>query len=107
MVTSLGEYSVLKFDGCVSAIGARANRDFNPGKQLCVAAGRIVVRGVVGAAIQLLPHLVEAMHRAGGIGVVGECIAVGQLEGPAGSAFTFVMRASGVSEVWPVPPVTR
>ena len=29
------------------------------------------------SAIQLLPHLVEAMHRAGGIGVVGEGVSVG------------------------------
>ena len=38
------------------------------------------------AAIQLLPHLIKAMHRAGGIRVIGKGFAVGELEGTGGKA---------------------
>ena len=62
------------------AVRARPNRHFNPGEQLGVATRRIVRGGMVQAAIHLLPHLIEAMDRAGRIGVVGEGAAVGQLE---------------------------
>ena len=64
----------------LESVCARAYRGFNPGKQGCVAAGRIRGRCVGDAAIQLLPHLVEAMHRAGRVGVVGKRRFVGQLK---------------------------
>ncbi len=70
-----GEVSSLR-----EAIGAGAYRGLNPGKQRLVAARGTFPSAVLDAAVQLLPHLVEAMHRAGGIGVVNERIAVGELE---------------------------
>ena len=66
--------------GLRSAVGTGADGHFDPGEQIAGAAGRIVPAGGALAAIQLLPHLVEAMHRARGVALVGERIAVGQLE---------------------------
>ena len=54
------------------AIAAGADGDFNPRKQVVLAAARILFGDVASVAIRLLPHLVEAVHRAVGIIVVGE-----------------------------------
>ena len=62
------------------AVGAGSYSDFNIRKQLAVATGGISARGLRYAAIQLLPHLVEAVNWAGRIIVVKECRPVGELE---------------------------
>ena len=62
---------------------------------------------VFASAIQLLPHLIEAVYGAGRVGVVVEELAVGQLKGTSGKMLTLVMRVSGVLEVRPVPPETK
>ena len=62
-------------------VGAGADRHFDPGEQVGVAARRVVAAGGRGVAVQLLPHLIEAMHRALGIGVIGHRRGVGELEG--------------------------
>ena len=62
------------------AVCARADRDFHPGEQSRRRSRKGSRDGLADAAIELLPHLVEAMHRAGGIRVVGKGAAVGQLK---------------------------
>ncbi len=62
------------------AVGAGAHRRLDPGEQGRVAARGAVRRRVLQAAVQLLPHLVEAMHRACRVGVVVEAGGVRQLE---------------------------
>src|SRR4029077_2006399 len=57
------------------------HRDRGPGEEVGEAPAGVAPRGVRGVAILLLPHLVEAMHGAGGVGVVGE-VGTGELEGP-------------------------
>src|SRR5580704_11586686 len=64
----------------LQAIGACTYRYFHPGKQPSVAAGRILPCGLGGIAIQLLPHLVEAMDGTLCIRVICEGISIGQLE---------------------------
>ena len=54
------------------AIAAGADGYFNPRKQVVLAAARIFSGRRREVAIRLLPHLVEAVHRAIGIIVVGE-----------------------------------
>ena len=66
------------------AVGARSHRDFNPGEQAAVAAGRTLRRGVLQRAVQLLPHLVEAVDGTRSVGVVNKALAVSQLKGPRG-----------------------
>jgi hypothetical protein len=56
------------------------NRDFGPSKKVRQAAAGICWGGVGGAAVFLLPHLVEAMYRAVRIGVVREGSRIGDLE---------------------------
>src|SRR5580693_4073137 len=63
------------------AVGAGTDRDFDPREQAAVARRAIWPDDVIGSAIELLPHLVEAVHGAGSVRVVGEQTAVGQLEG--------------------------
>ena len=50
------------------------------GVEIIEAAGRIVFRGVLNAAVGLLPHLIKTMGRIPGVGVVGEA-GTGQLKG--------------------------
>ena len=59
---------------------------------------------MIQAAIQLLPHLIEAMDRACVVGVVDKSRAVRVLKRTGGSELTFVIRVSGVLDVSPVPP---
>ena len=61
-------------------VRARAHRHFHPGKQCASQPEGLLAEALAAIAIQLLPHLVEAVHRARRIGVIGEGIAVGQLE---------------------------
>ncbi len=51
-------------------MGARADGDFDPGEQVRFAAAGIFCRGIFNVAILLLPHLVKAMYRAGGVVIV-------------------------------------
>ena len=63
-----------------AAIGASSNRRFNVGKQCAIATGGVARSRICQVAIQLLPHLIEAMDRARGISVVSERAAVGDLK---------------------------
>jgi hypothetical protein len=44
----------------------------DPGEQVSSAPTRVFACGLRGIAIKLLPHLREAVHRAGGVGVIGQ-----------------------------------
>ena len=71
-----------KLDGCAKPLVPAPTVTSTQENKLRVAArepfGAVdVIRG----AIELLPHLIEAVNGAGSVGVVGEEIAVGQLEG--------------------------
>ena len=76
-----GEYSVLKFEGCARPLVPVPTVISTQGNSVRVASGGIVSGGIRSVAIELLPHLIEAVHRAGRIGVVEE-VAVGQLKRP-------------------------
>ena len=73
---------ILGAEGCrlLKAVCAGAHGYFHPWKQLCAAAGRIAGRRVINAAIQLLPHLVETVHRAGRVRVISESVSIRQLK---------------------------
>ena len=66
------------------AIGPRPHRDLDPGEQAAVAARRTLRGGVLQRAVQLLPHLVEAVDGTRSVGVVNKALAVSQLKGPRG-----------------------
>jgi hypothetical protein len=53
-------------------IRACADRYFHPGKQIGQAAAGIEAGCAAHVAVELLPHLIEAVHRTGGIVVIGE-----------------------------------
>ena len=53
---------------------------FNVGEQGAIATRRIALGGICQIAIQLLPHLIEAMDRARGVVVVKESAAIGDLK---------------------------
>ena len=63
-----------------NTIRAGPHRDFHPREQQGIAAGGILICSVFQAAVQLLPHLVEAMDRAGRVAVVAKCTSVSQLK---------------------------
>ena len=52
------------------AIAAGGHRHLNKGEQVGLTATRIAVGGFCDVAIELLPHLIEAMHRAAAVGLV-------------------------------------
>jgi hypothetical protein len=52
------------------SIAARSDGDFGPGEQVGQATAGVVCRGGQCGAIFLLPHLIEAMHRTGGVCIV-------------------------------------
>src|SRR5580698_5180050 len=58
------------------AVRSGAFGDFHPWEQSRAAAGRVFQIGLAGVAVQLLPHLVETMHWARGVRIVGKRIAV-------------------------------
>ncbi len=66
--------------GLRSAVCSGPDRHFDPGEQVAAASRRVVAAGGRVVAVQLLPHLVEAMHRACRVGVVGKRAAIGQLK---------------------------
>src|SRR5712664_509273 len=69
------------------AIYVGADGQFGPGEKISKAAAGIVVSRVSGVAIELLPHLVEAMDGAGGVGVPRKSILPVELlswNGPGG-----------------------
>ena len=86
--------------GLRGAVGAGADRHLHPGEQLPGAAGRILARRSGDVAIDLLPHLIEAMHRdSPNRRCRGTCVPLVSWKGPAGRLFTSVMRSSGVALV--------
>ena len=74
---------VVEAGGLGEAVGAGADRDFNPGKKVAQASAGVPFCRIWHAAIKLLPHLVETVHRAVVVSVVGVRLG-GQLERPGG-----------------------
>ena len=98
-----GAVVALRVLGLGQAVGSGADGRFHPGEQLTVAAGGILPGGVEDAAVQLLPHLVEAVHGTGAVVRVGKAVArggrigaIGRWNGPAGRLQKLTMRRSGV-----------
>src|SRR5579883_1500003 len=54
------------------AIAAGSNTYLNPREKIVETATGIVCTSMVNVAINLLPHQIEAMHRASGIGIIGD-----------------------------------
>src|SRR6266851_229629 len=68
------------------AVDVRTNGELGPDKEIGLAAGGIRFCGISDVAIGLLPHLIEAVNRAGCIGVPCEGVLafrIGKLEGAA------------------------
>ena len=57
----------VKICGLRLTIRARSHGNFHPREQRGIATRLIFISGVLDAAIQLLPHLVEAVNRTGGV----------------------------------------
>ena len=49
------------------AVAAGGDRLLDPGEEIGLASARILPRDLRGVAVELLPHLVEAMHRAAAV----------------------------------------
>ena len=81
---------MLKFAGWVMPFAPAPSVVPDPWEETCIATGRVATGCVVDAAIQLLPHLIEAVHRACRVGVIGKGAAVSQLKRSAGRAFTLL-----------------
>ena len=71
---------MLKFAGCAAPLVPAPTVTSTHENSLPLQPEGLSRRRALDAAVQLLPHLVEAMHRARRVGVVGERAAVGQLE---------------------------
>ena len=52
------------------SVAARGDGNLNPREEIGLASRWIAPRGLRRVAVELLPHLIEAMHRAAAIGVV-------------------------------------
>src|SRR5208337_1732271 len=73
--------------GLRRAVGAGGDGGLDPGKEIMAATRRVVLGRGAGGAIELLPHLEQAMHGARRVGVVRErrgMVRLGQLEGAGG-----------------------
>ena len=82
----------LKPDGCAAPLEPAPIVTSTHGNRSFRQPDGIGWRGVRGGAIHLLEHLVEAVHRAGRVGVVGH--AGRELEGARRQASALAMRVS-------------
>jgi hypothetical protein len=85
---------VIESGGLRLAAAARPDRHLDPREQVAQAPGRSGSAGVARIAVGLLPGLIEAVHRVGRVGIVGNTRR--DLERPVGQRVGVLVRVSMV-----------
>ena len=65
---------VVKSGGLRISVATGADGDFYPGKEILRASAGVPLGYIAAAAVVLLPHLVEAVDRVSGEGVIGDVV---------------------------------